>query len=177
MKAIHENNFWDVNPELKILEEFSKVYEKDKSKAKQDSSTVMWGIYYAYHPESKFYNLPGKLDRLKDSFIKQKDFKWDNYTEVIITYKEAVLTDAERALSSWGEIMSMRDRSLKKLYQDLLNVSALEVDTKSLKEVDSMLANTPKMFEDYKKIKKDYEEEKTQKKGKRNKSLSDSDDI
>jgi len=40
-----------------------------------------------------------------------------------------------------------------------------------------MLSNTPKMFEDYKKIKRDYEEEKTTKKGKSIKSLSDSGEI
>ena len=40
-----------------------------------------------------------------------------------------------------------------------------------------MLASTTKIFEDYKKIRKDYEEEKTTKKGKSIKSLSDSGEI
>jgi len=71
----------------------------------------------------------------------------------------------------------MRSTSLKKLYKDLLDQPPVDVDTKALKEVDSMLANTPKMFEDYKKVRKDYEEEKTSKKGKRNISLSDSGEI
>jgi hypothetical protein len=88
-----------------------------------------------------------------------------------------VLTDSERALVEWGEIMTMRSVAMKKLYKELLDQEIAEIDTKSLKEVDSMLASTPKMFEDYKKIRKDYEEEKTSKKGKRNVSLSDSGEI
>jgi hypothetical protein len=177
MKALHENNYWEANVELLIIPEFDKVYHKDKSKNKQDSSTVLWGIYYAYHPESKYYNLPNKLEILEKNFIKQKDFNWDNYSDIVEIYKSMVLTDSERALVEWGEIMTMRSIAMKKLYKELLDQEIAEIDTKSLKEVDSMLASTPKMFEDYKKIRKDYEEEKTSKKGKRNVSLSDSGEI
>jgi hypothetical protein len=177
MKAPHENNYWEVNVELLIIPEFDKAYHKDKSKNKQDSSVILWGIYYAYHPESKYYNLPNKLEVLEKNFIKQKDFSWDNYSDIIEIYKSMVLTDSERALVEWGEIMTMRSVAMKKLYKELLDQEIAEIDTKSLKEVDSMLASTPKMFEDYKKIRKDYEEEKTSKKGKRNVSLSDSGEI
>jgi len=67
----------------------------------------------------------------------------------------------------------MRDNSIKDLYKQAI----LNSDTDELVKIDKMLANTPKMFEDYKKIKKDYEEEKTTKKGKTIKSLSDSGEI
>lgn len=177
MKALHENNYWEANVELLIIPEFDKAYHQDKSKNKQDSSTILWGIYYAYHPESKYYNLPNKLEILEKNFIKQKGFNWDNYSDIVEIYKSMVLTDSERALVEWGEIMTMRSIAMKKLYKELLDQEIAEIDTKSLKEVDSMLASTPKMFEDYKKIRKDYEEEKTSKKGKRNVSLSDSGEI
>jgi uncharacterized protein YfkK (UPF0435 family) len=177
MKAPHEYNYWEVNSELLIIPEFDKIYHKDKSKNKQDSSVVLWAVYYAYHPESKYYNLPNKLEILEKNFIKQKDFNWENYTELTEVYKSMVLSDSERALVEWGEIMTMRSVAMKKLYKELLDQEIAEIDTKSLKEVDSMLASTPKMFEDYKKIRKDYEEEKTAKKGKRNMSLTDSGEI
>ncbi len=177
MKAPHEYNYWEVNSELLIIPEFDKVYHKDKSKNKQDSSVVLWAVYYAYHPESKYYNLPNKLEILEKNFIKQKDFNWDNYSDLTEVYKSMVLSDSERALVEWGEIMTMRSVAMKKLYKELLDQEIAEIDTKSLKEVDSMLASTPKMFEDYKKIRKDYEEEKTAKKGKRNMSLTDSGEI
>jgi hypothetical protein len=40
-----------------------------------------------------------------------------------------------------------------------------------------MLANTAKLFDDYKKIKKDYEEDKIKKKGKSIVSLTESGEI
>lgn len=177
MKAIHETNYWDMNKELVFIPEFEKLYNNDKSKGKAESSIIMWAIYYAYNPESKYFNLPTKLEILRDNFIKQKGFTWEDHEGIVEIYKTMVLTDSERALVEWGEIMTMRSVAMKKLYKDLLDQPAAEVDTKSLREVDTMLANTPKMFEDYKKVRKDYEEEKTAKKGKKNQSLSDSGEI
>jgi ethanolamine utilization cobalamin adenosyltransferase len=178
MKALYENNFWDIHPELKIIEEFSKVYTADKSKQKSNSSRTMWAIDFAYNPESRFFNLPDKLDVIAKDFLKDSKFKWEDLDSVIDMYKNIVLSDAERALVSWNEIMTMRDKSLKKLYKEALNVKYIgEVDTKILKEIDTMLANTAKLFDDYKKIKKDYEEDKIKKKGKSIVSLTESGEI
>ena len=59
------------------------------------------------------------------------------------------------------------------MYQDAFE----HKDTDELVKLDKMLALTPKMFDDYKKIKQDYEEDKIQKKGTRIASISDSDEI
>jgi hypothetical protein len=177
MKSIHENNYWDVNKELLFIPEIEKFYNNDKSKGKSESSTVMWAIYYAYNPESRYFNLPNKLDVLANNFIKQKGFTWENQEAIVEIYKSMVISDSERALVEWGEIMNMRSIAMKKLYKELLEQPIADVDTKALGEVDRMLSNTPKMFEDYKKVRKDYEEEKTAKKGKKNRSLSDSGEI
>jgi hypothetical protein len=173
MRAQHENNYWDLNPELLLLEEFDKFRFKDKSKDKQDSSKIMWAIFYAFHPESKFFNYPNKLEVLQKDFIKDPKFKWDSVKNIIDAFKNLVLSDVERALINWNEIMIMRDNSLKELYK----LAIEQGDTDELVKLDKMLSNTPKMFEDYKKIKKDYEEEKVTKKGKSISSLSDSGEL
>jgi superfamily I DNA/RNA helicase len=173
MRAQHENNYWDLNPELLLLEEFDKFRFKDKSKDKQDSSKIMWAIFYAFHPESKFFNYPNKLEVLQKDFIKDPKFKWDSVKNIIDAFKNLVLSDVERALINWNEIMIMRDNSLKELYKQAIE----EGDTDELVKLDKMLSNTPKMFEDYKKIKRDYEEEKVTKKGKSISSISDSGEI
>ena len=173
MKSTHDNNFWELNSDLIILDEFGKIYYKDKSKNKQDSSKIMWAIFYAFNPESKFFHYPNKQEVISQSFIKDDGFKWEDYREVIESYKNLVLSDAERALINWNEIMIMRDNSIKELYKKAIE----ESDTDELVKIDKMLANTPKMFEDYKKIKKDFEEEKVTKKGKTIASLSDSGEL
>ena len=173
MKALHDNSFWDLNQELLILEEFSKYNSQDKSKNKEDSSKILWAVFYAYSPDSKFFNYPNKLEVLAKDFIKNPKFKWESIREIIDAFKNLVLSDAERALINWNEIMVMRDNSIKDLYRMAIQNS----DTDELVKIDKMLANTPKMFEDYKKIKKDYEEERTTKKGKSISSLSDSGEL
>lgn len=173
MKAVHENSFWTVNSELLILEEFNEYYSKDTSKNKTYSSKILWAIFYAFNPESKFFNYPNKLEVLQRDFIKEPKFKWASVQNIIDAYKNLVLSDVERALVNWNDIMVMRDNSLKELYKLAIKNS----DTDELVKLDKMLSNTPKMFEDYKKIKKDYEEEKTTKKGKHIASLSDSGEI
>jgi len=173
MKATHDNNFWELNSDLIILDEFSKLYYKDKSKNKQDSSKILWAIYYCYNPESKFFNYPNKQEVILQSFIKDSEFKWDSYKDIIDAYRNIILTDAERALINWNEIMIIRDQSIKDLYKKAIEDS----DTDELVKIDKMLANTPKMFEDYKKIKRDYEEEKVTKKGKTIASLSDTGEL
>jgi hypothetical protein len=173
MKAVHENNFWDVNAELIILDEFNKFYNKDNSKKKEDSSKIMWAVHYAFHPESKFFNFPAKLEVLARDFLKDPKFNWATIQALIDTFKNLVLSDVERALVNWNEIMIMRDNSLKELYKSAINLG----ETDELVKLDKMLSNTPKMFEDYKKIKRDYEEDKTTKKGRHIASLTESGEI
>ena len=50
-------------------------------------------------------------------------------------------------------------------------------DIDELVKLDKMLSLTPKMFDDYKKIKADYEEEKVHRSGKSVSSMSDADEI
>lgn len=173
MQAQHENNYWEVNSEYLLLPEFSQFYTKDKSKAKEESSRIMWAINYAFNPDSKFFHYPNKLEVLSKDFIKIPKFKWDNVTNIIDIFKNLVLSDAEKSLVNWSEIMVLRDNSLKDLYRNAIQAG----DTDELVKLDKMLSNTPKMFEDYKKIKRDYEEEKTIKKGKSIASLSDSGEL
>lgn len=173
MKAQHDHNYWEVNSEILILQEFTNFYSQDKSKNKEESSRILWAIHYAFHPESKFFNYPNKLEVLAKDFIKDPKFKWQKISNLTESFKNLVLSDVERALVNWNEIMIMRDNSLKELYKLAIEQS----DTDELVKLDKMLSNTPKMFEDYKKIKKDYEEEKTTKKGKTINSLSDSGEL
>jgi hypothetical protein len=168
-----DNNFWKEHPELTIAPELEKLYQKDKSKNKEKSSKIMWGIHLCESLDSKFYHHPDKYVQVEEKFIKEKDFKWEDYEAVIEMYKEYCLSDAERSLTLWNETMRLRSRSIKEMYQDAID----EKDTDELVKLDKMLAATPKMFDDYKKIKQDYEEEKTHKQGKSIKSLSDDDVI
>lgn len=177
-KDIYDKLFWEVYPEMKYAPVLDEFYKKDKSKGKSESSKIMWAIDMCEKPDSMYYNRPNKYEDMIKTFLKEiKNFKWSKYEKHIDSFKESALSDAERGLSSWNEIIRMRDTNLKKLYKDLHNVDVLELDTKALKDVDAMLALTPKLYDDYNKIKATYEEEKIKKKGSTIASLSDSNDI
>lgn len=173
MKAVHDNNFWILNPELLIIKEFEDLRNKDISKDKSDSSKIMWAIYYITNPDSIFVNVGDKLNIVAKNFLKNEKFNWSSIKKEIALYREIVLSDAERALINWGEIMTMRDNSLKELYKTALGLS----DVKSLQELDKMLTNTPKMFADYKKIREDFEGDKLKKKGAKTVSLNKNKDF
>lgn len=167
-----ENNFWLEYPNLKLSEELNKLYNSDKSKAKEESSKIMWAIYLATNPSSDFYNNPSKYEILEKNFIKSSKFKWKNYENVVNEYKEFGLTSAERALNSWNEVMELRDRTLKNMYKEAAEAKNIG----SLTELDKMLSNTAKMFNDYKKVKEDFTNEKL-KKGNKTHSLADNKDF
>jgi hypothetical protein len=173
MKKLQNNNFWEENLELSMIKEFDEIYSADKYKNKEESSKLMQAIYFAYNPESPLFNLPNRLEIIARDHLKDSKFNWESLSKQIAIYKDLVLTDAERALINWNETMKMRDNAMKILYQEALQ--SKDVDT--LKKIDTMLANTPKMFDDYKKVRKDFEEQKTLKKGSKIKSLSDSNEM
>jgi hypothetical protein len=167
------NNFWVEYQELSMAPGLDKFYIKDKSKNKTESSQIMWAIDLCENLDSKYYNNPNKYKLISKIYLKDEKFKWEAYKDLIEFYKECCLTDAERAMTIWNDTMRLRNISLKEMYQDAFNIK----DTDELVKLDKMLAATPKMFDDYKKIRADYEEEKTHKKGKNISSMSDADEI
>lgn len=175
--SIFETNFWATHPELKLADTLAEFHKKDTSKGKEESSKIMWAIQMCEQPDSKFYNRPNKYEEMSKTFLKTFKINWKKLANVVDSYKDSALSDAERALTSWNETIKMRDHAIKELYQELLQGGVAMLDTKALRDVDAMLAATPKMFDDYNKIKATFEEEKTQKKGGRTLSLSDEDAL
>lgn len=178
MLDIFDKNFWEVHAEIKYVPGLDKLYAKDVSKDKADSSKIMWAIEMCENPESKYYRRPNKYNEIAKTFLKDVvNFKWSKHQDLIEAYRDSVLSDAQRALTSWNETIRMRDKTIKTLYKELLEVEAVDLDTKALKDIDAMLAATPKMFDDYNKIMLTYEEDKIKKKGSSIPSMSDADDI
>ena len=167
------NNFWKEYPELRIAPELQEEYTKDKSKNKEKSSLLMWAIQLCESPDSKFFNHPDKYNIISKKVLKEDKFNWEEKDKLVESFRNFSLSEAERALSIWNDTMSLRNVSLKNMYKEAFE----REDTDELVKLDKMLSNTPKMFEEYKKIKLDFEEEKIRRKGSKIKSLSDSDEI
>lgn len=175
-----KQNFWQVNPQFKLMGPFKNFYDSDKTKNKNNSSQIMWAIAFRLDPSDNniYRNLSDedKMKYLSEDFIKSKTFKWEDYEELTDFYRSLILTQAQKSLISWNEILEMRDKELKTWYKDALKTK----DMNLIVELDKIVSLTAKFFQDYKKIKEDFvKEDETISRGSGNKikSLTDSGEI
>lgn len=170
-------NFWEANPQYKII--FRDEYNADKSKGKEKSSTLMWAFFFYVHPKSEFYNLPDKGDVLAKDFIKEKGFKWEHYGAMLDKIEEIILSQAEKSLVSWDKTLRKRDEFI---HNQEFTLDSYTADGKLAKgtadQLDRMLANTNKLYQEYFKILKELKnEEDARGKGNKIKSLTDLGEI
>lgn len=174
-----KQNFWQVNPHFKLLGPFKEFFKSDRSRGKDESSKIMWAVAFRLDPsENNIYRNLSDDDKCKylaKDFLKKPDFKWEDYSDIIGFYKSLILTQAQKSLISWNEILEMRDKELKTWYKDALKTK----DIGLIIELDKIVALTAKFFQDYKKIKEDFDTEETTVRGTGNKikSLTDSGEI
>jgi hypothetical protein len=164
-----------MHPQLKMLGAFKELYTNDHTRDKEATSRVMWAITYLVDPsqDNNFRNIQEDEKRalLAKDFLKQPNFDWNKYTEVIEFFKDCTLTQAEKSLVVWQEIMALRDRELKLYYKDAFDTKDISV----IKELDTLLKNTAGYYTDYMKIKKEFDTESDIKRGKGTKILSATD--
>lgn len=156
-------NFWEYNPEYTEL--FDKLYKGDRSKNKNKSSQIMWAFYHMYHPKSIYHNLRDKEQKIKVKFLKNEKFDFNKYSNEMHLFKENVLTQPERSLMELNETLRKRDVFL----------STQTYTIENARDLDTILANTAKLYQIYDKIKKDLKEEQVKKGRKKLKPDSASD--
>lgn len=180
-----ENNFWDFNPQYKVI--FKDLYSNDKSKGKEKTSRIMWGILLLIHPQSDFYNLPDKEELIKRDIVAIKGFKWETHIDIIDKVRDISLSQAEKSLDDWNQYMKKRDNYLKntRYYFDEYALDENEDNRLSktgnfitikgtAEQLDKAWLASKAMWADYKKIQDDLKKE-DQRKGKGNKEVSLSD--
>lgn len=160
-----EEDFWVLNNEIKHLSPFSNLVDLE------NSSRIMWAIYLVTDPNSKFARLPQELkeEEIINNYLKIDNFKFSDYEEYIIAYKELLLTKTQRLYIEWENKLEERNKFIAEYKYD--------IDTFEM--LDKMMASTSKMWEQYFKIKDQMieEENKSQLKGGRKESKSERGEI
>jgi hypothetical protein len=172
------NNFWECFPEFRVLDIFDFFYKDDKSKDKENSSNIMWAITFCLRKESLMYNLPDKWERAGKDIIKIKGFNWEKYDHLVQAFKQSYMTQAERSLLAWEELMAKRDKYLKtqEYFFDFIQDGKLIKGT--AEQMDRAFSVTPRMYSDYAKIRKEIEDDEIKRgRGNKIKSASDADEI
>ena len=69
-----QDNFWLLNPQLKVTEPFKSTWKLDKDKDKKKSSEMMFALAMVYDPASKYRNLPeaDRISLLEEDYLSGK---------------------------------------------------------------------------------------------------------
>ena len=148
------NNFWEINPTYKVLGDFAKFYRADTSKEKWASSKAMWAValFTDLSSENKFKNLPEDERKIliSEEMIRDPKFKWSRYENLIVFYRKIETTTTERSLISLRKKMEERESFLAETSYNLENA----------KDLDSIIANTDKLFSLISRLESQIEKEK-----------------
>jgi hypothetical protein len=168
--------FWEVNQQFKIVNPFKKIYDKDKSKNKKESSTSMWFIAHCYDMNSKFYRLPTeeKHKVIAEDFCGDVNF-YENNQDLLDDLIEAFInladTPVQRAMRDLEAKIQERATFIRKTeytldyYED--NGKGGYITKKgTADQLDRMMANTKKLMDLFADIKKELSIEESQGTGK-----------
>lgn len=151
VKYKYASNFWDINPELLALKKFEDIYKGDDSAEKEDSSNLMWILYFAHDYNSQYFSLPPKdrFELIKKEFLFPKYNRYEQgkleeffissqYKELVDFYNRELLNDST-AQYLIAQKASLENRALYLQAEDY-NVKTAEI-------LDKLHLQTPKIIE------------------------------
>lgn len=141
-----ENSFWEEHPDVKIIEPFKGLYNKDKSRGKKDSSTMMWFISLCYSLSSKFYKQPieEKYPTIGEDFCGDINYYENNkkaIDDLLPEFIKWTFSEGQQHVHELKQLIHRRTMFIKTQEYDLDNYDKL----------DKMIANTKLVFDNLKK--------------------------
>lgn len=155
-----DENYWSLHPQMKTIKVFRDLYERDKKKSKKESSIMMWAVALMVDPhEQNPWRNTNPLDRAKliaEDYVGDVNFPWeDEDIQLLIdTYKDHCLTAGERALISLEKKLTDRARFIDDTdySMDEYNEETGKIDKGTADQLDKMMVNSSKIFEQLDKI-------------------------
>lgn len=150
-------NWWELNPHTIHVRPFSKLYARDESKKKINSSKEMWCIFTMNEPD-ELINPPFRFsedDRLAycKSFYPDFDPNDELVMECLLAYPDVFLTLIEQTLKNTKDMFHKRNAFLKQA----------EYNFETMQALDNAIAKTPKLEEDFDKVYQKYLEQQNKK--------------
>jgi hypothetical protein len=160
-----KDKFWEVNPEFKFVAPYDAFYTSITDKKK--TSMVMWAIYLLCDINSPKIRLrlDEREEEIKTFFIKDPEFTFNRYQELIDAYPKVVLSKIQRELKVWHDKIEERNKFLESVTYDMNTFEAL----------DKMMKDSKPIWEAFGKVYKEYQEEniETRARGGREESFSE----
>lgn len=131
---------------------FNDFYEKDTSKNKERSSKIMWAIALLVDPNdnNSFRNLlhDDKLKMIADNYIKEKNFSWVTYDDIIERYKKYVLSKHEYTLYVMEKKLEERLKLLNDTMLTLENADLLDKLQLNMVKIKTEIKNLAKLLKE-----------------------------
>lgn len=171
-------NFWEEYPRLLNYTEFNRFYNRDRSSNKTRSSKEMWGFFYMYDMGSsnELRNFPEekRKELIATDIIGQPNYDWEKEDKVINLVKEMCQPAPQRALYALIKKLDERASFIENTSYTLDRISDKGKLIKGTSDqLDKMMVNTNKIFEQIEYWQKKIEMERDSRKRKQE-SLTDS---
>lgn len=158
------NNFWEVNPQLKVAGPFKDLYTSDKSTNKLYSSKKMWCIALISDRKSMYYNLPEKekIELVFEDYFGDKSWPSKNeklFLELCAFYVKLSDTSAMRTLRQIEDKLEERAKFLKETNYTMGEKGDKGWVWGTVDTIDRMMANTKKIYDMYDEARKIVEQE------------------
>lgn len=142
-------NFWEINPQLTLINPYKTIWKKDRTKNKAKSSDLAWAVFlYAETSQNTIFSRYNQDER---KVILEEEFnvKLDSpiAKELIEFYENNCLDDIEKQLKDYEDFLKRRTAYI--LSQDW------NLETAS--ELDRAASQSKKIWDDYIKIKKEFD--------------------
>jgi hypothetical protein len=163
-----DENYWNLHPQNKLIKAFGDLFDSDKSKTKENSSKLMWAIalYMDPHEDNPYKNLgfDEKQHIIATDYLKDKKFNWEDkaIVNLVETYEESCLTLLEKELYRLEEKVRQRGNFLKTTTYTLDSYGETGKLVKgTADQLDKMMLNTSKIYQQVAEIRSRLEEEKS----------------
>lgn len=174
MQSISKNwntdeNYWLINPIMKTIPLFNKLYSSDKSKNKLKSSKIMWAIALKIDPHdaNPWRNVleDDKVKLIETEYMKGEGFSFtdkgilelcDTYINHCLTIPEKELVILEKKLHQRGVFIDETDYTLDSYEETDKGFKRVKGTAEQL---DKMIVGTYNIFKQYNQLKKDIQEE------------------
>lgn len=117
------HNFWKINPSWKTPKVFNDLYTSDKSKDKNQSSLIMWGVVLMFEKstENPWRNMDSeeRIELINEDVMNDSRFDWSKYKPVIDYAQKLLMTEEERNLMVLEQYIEKRRRFLEEQQDDL----------------------------------------------------------
>lgn len=141
VKGTPDGDFFDQNPELKIISVFNKILDDH---SKKDASKILWSVYLLEDPSSTLYRIP-REDRLKEIQTNYYNFDPAKFKDLIQIYTRYCLSKEE-------SLFKIQTDKLEELtvYLNQLNVD----DDSGLKKTLEIMGKIGKIWDNIERAKK-----------------------